>query len=137
MKLDCLWLGPSWHPAFATVHAAQKACEKSNAACIPRARGKPKWWEELDSIHGKAFLDDVQLAVQSSVAKAHLVAQCLSLSSARARVAKIRRSNTTSVCQAVPGAGTILFQKNRRRKGNSQETVIKAALQTPLQVTGC
>ena len=69
------WLGPSWHPAFATVHAARKACEKSDAASIRHAKSKPKWLVELDEIYGKDFLDDLQLALVLGLLLAQLFVQ--------------------------------------------------------------
>ena len=121
----CPWLGPSWHPAFATVHAARKACEKSDAACIRCAKGKPIWWVELDSIYGKGFLDNLQLSVQSSVLSAKSVAQSLSASGRRTRVANKRRCNSLNASQAEYGAGTILLQKSKKKKRKSPKNYVK------------
>ena len=122
------WLGPSWHPAFATVHAARKACEKSDAASIRHAKSKPKWLVELDEIYGKDFLDDLQLSVQSSVLNANSVAQSFSAFGRRKRSAKKRRCNTLSASQAEYGAGTILLQKSKKKKRKSPKSYVKSNL---------
>ena len=120
------WLGPSWHPAFATVHAARKACEKSDAACVRCAKSKPIWWVELDSIYGKDFLDNLQLSVQSSVLSAKSVAQSLSASGKRTRVVNNRCRNSLSASQAEYGAGTILLQKSKKKKRKSPTSYVKS-----------
>ena len=65
MKPMNQWLGPSWHPAFYTVRAAQAACENSVAVCKLDKGKKLKWWLELNALYGKEFLDDLQESVQA------------------------------------------------------------------------
>ena len=80
----------------------------------------------MDSIYGKDFLDNLQLSVQGSVLSAKSVAQSLSASGKRTRVANNRCRNSLSASQAEYGAGTILLQKSKKKKKKSPTSYVKS-----------